>query len=205
MFHAKRDGKIAKFNKLIKQMAAGSKEAFKDFYNCYSSFIYSTAIRTTSYKPLVEDIVDDVLVKVWNSAPKQKHISNPYGWLYAVIINCAKDYFKTDKTFAEIFDVAVVDKGVKELEDPASFHSMLACLTEDEERVVKLHLEENYTFGKIALLERKSLSTISSVYYRAIDKVKYFLNKKKLINFNYYIKYTSLNDDVKDFFDLIFA
>ena len=82
---------------------------------------------------------------------------------------------------------------------------MLACLTEDEERVVKLHLEENYTFGEIALLERKSLSTISSVYYRAIDKVKYFLNKKKLINFNYYIKYTSLNDDVKDFFDLIFA
>ena len=74
MFHAKRDGKIAKFNKLIKQMAAGSKEAFKDFYNCYSGFIYSTAIRTTSYKPLVEDIVDDVLVK-YGTAPQNKNTS----------------------------------------------------------------------------------------------------------------------------------
>lgn len=181
MVHMKKDKAVKQFNALIKRIANGEKKAFEEFYNLFSGFIYSTATRMTRSQALIEDIVDDVSVKVWNSAAKQKYIENPFGWLYTVTVNCAKDRFKANRVYTEIFEVAVIDKGLTEFENTAAFHSMLACLDGDEERIVKLHLEESYTFKEIAQAERKSLSTVSSAYYRAINKVRLFLeeNSKK--------------------------
>lgn len=170
--------RVVQFNSLLFKIANGDEKALEELYNQFSGFIYSTAIRKTSSKAMIEEIVDDVVVKIWNAAPYQKYIDNPYGWIYAITLNSAKDHIKACKTYEEIFDVvAAEDDGIHMVEEEDSFCSMIACLDDDEERIVKLHLAEDYTFKEIARMEKKAVSTISSTYYRAIDKIRSQIEK----------------------------
>lgn len=178
----RKDISVKEFNNLIKRIACCDEKAFGELYNIFSGFIYTTAIRMTGARALVEEIVDDVMVKIWNSASQQKKIENPYGWLYTITVNSAKDRIKFNKSYTEIFDIPADDKNLKHLEDNDAFHSMLSCMNDDEERVVKLHLEYDYTFKEIAKMENKCVSTISSVYYRAIEKVRIMVNKNSKKN-----------------------
>lgn len=166
-----KDISVKEFNNLLKRIAKGDDNAFKKFYELFDKFIYSTAFRITSSKVIIEEVVDDVMVKIWNAAPNQNKIDNPFGWIYTITVNCAKDRLKSKKTYEEIFDIPDNDKNISDFEANESFHSMLACLSDEEERIVKLHLEEDYTFKEIARIEKSKPSTISSIYYKAIEKV----------------------------------
>ncbi len=78
-----------RFDELTSLMAKKDTKAFDLFYNEYGGFIYSVIKVVCKEKELTEEVVDDVLIKVWNLAHKLVHIENPEGWLYKVSRNTA--------------------------------------------------------------------------------------------------------------------
>ncbi len=90
------------FNTLLKKIYSGDKGSLEVFYNVYGKLIYVTARTVTKSSFLADEVVDDMLVKIWQYLPKKK-IKNPKGWLYILTINSAKDKIKKESQVHEIF------------------------------------------------------------------------------------------------------
>ena len=69
------------FNKLLRKISSGDKDSLEEFYNVYGKLIYITALTVAKSSYLADEIVNDMLVKIWKFLPKKK-IKNPKGWLY---------------------------------------------------------------------------------------------------------------------------
>ncbi len=165
------------FNKLINEIAQGKKEALEKFYLIYGKLIYSVAISVTKSTYLADEIVDDVLVKIWSNSPKIKNINNPNGWVYLVTLNCARDKFKTVKPCDKIYDLPQEDGNIENFITKDTFFSRISTLNEDEQQIMILRFIRDLSFKSIAKEINKSISTVSSIYYRALEKLKINLNK----------------------------
>ncbi|HIR39482.1 MAG TPA: RNA polymerase sigma factor [Candidatus Coproplasma stercoripullorum] len=171
----KKDGKeghAQKFNSLISKIAKGEKGAFEEFYGIFGKFIVLAAKTVTGEKEFLDEAVDDVLVKIWNAAPSMPHIKNPFGWLYTVAVNCAKDRRKSGRIYEDIGDIAVEDGGIAAVENSDSFTRLLSGLDDDERQIILMHICEDLSFKDIARALARPLSSVTSVYYRSLSKIR---------------------------------
>lgn len=166
-----------KFNILIKEIANGRKDAFESFYSVYGRLVYSVAVSVSKSSYLAEEIVDDVLFKIWQISSTLRNIENPIGWLYSVTANCAKDKIRINKQFSEIYDIPQNDKNIEEFLIKDTFLSNISSLSEEEQQIMILYFIQGLTFKLIADEINKPMSTVSSIYYRAINKLKQIINR----------------------------
>ena len=160
------------FNSLIKEIAKGKEAALKALYSAYGRYIYSVAYLVAKSDSLVDEIANDVLFKIWQYSSKFKKIESPLGWLYIVATNCAKDRLKAEKAFSEIYDIPQDDKNIEEFINNDTFLSDISSLDEEEKHIFILKFIQDLTWESIAKIVDKPLSTVSSIYYRALKKLK---------------------------------
>lgn len=158
------------FNRLIGKIAVKDEKALEALYDIYGKLIYVTAMTVTKSTFKADEIVDDVLVKIWKNADKLPKIKNPEGWLYSITVNCAKDKIKCEKQYVELFDLQE-DGSVGDYPED-DFYNKISTLDETEQEIMILKFVDDLTFKKIAKAMGKPLSTITSVYYRALEKLK---------------------------------
>lgn len=160
------------FNSLVEKIAQGDNNALENFYTIYGKLIYSVALSVSKSSYLAEEIVNDILVKICQLAPTLYKINNPIGWLYSITSNLAKDRIKTEKPIIRIYDIPQNDNNIDRVFAKDSFYYYIALLTEDEQQIMILRFIQDLSFKMISKEINKSLSTVSSTYYRAIDKLK---------------------------------
>ena len=158
------------FNRLLGKIAVKDEKALEALYDIYGKLIYVTAMTVTKSTFKADEIVDDVLVKIWKNADKLPKIKNPEGWLYSITVNCAKDKIKCEKQYVELFDLQE-DGSVGDYPED-DFYNKISTLDETEQEIMILKFVDDLTFKKIAKAMGKPLSTITSVYYRALEKLK---------------------------------
>ena len=163
------------FNILLKKISQDEKQALDDFYTEYGKLIYSIAMSVSKSPYLADEIVNDVLTKIWLSSKSLKNIDRPIGWLYTVAKHCAIDRVKKEKQTYEIFDMPQDDRNIDELVTADSFYFYISRLSEEEQQIFILHFIQNLPFKMIAKEISRPLSTVTSIYYRAIEKVRPFL------------------------------
>ena len=162
------------FNNLLKKISQGEKQALDDFYLAYGKMIYSIALSISKSQDLADEIVNDVLAKIWISAKTQTNIDKPIGWLNKVTKNCAIDRIKREEQLYEIFDVLQDDNNLEKLETDDAFYFYISRLNEEEQQVFILRFVQRLTFIQIAKELKRPLSTVSSIYYRALEKLRPF-------------------------------
>lgn len=163
---------VKTFNVLIKKIAQKDKNSLEVFYKIYGCTIYYTAKTVVQDSFKADEVVDDVLLKLWNLPPSTKKIKNPLGWLYLITVNCAKDKIKYEKTYDEIFDIAANDNQIDEIIDEDAFYNDIAGLNELEQQILILKFISDLTLVQISKIIKKSQGYVSATYYRALDKIK---------------------------------
>jgi len=77
---------------LVRQVAQGDEQALSELYDRYSRLVYATGVRLLGDAHLAEDLVQEVFIKVWQSAasfdPSRARFAT---WLYRVTCNRAVD------------------------------------------------------------------------------------------------------------------
>ena len=159
------------FNKLIKRMARRDENALEEFYRIYGRLIYATAITALKSSVSADEVVDDLLIKIWKTADKLTKISNPEGWLYVLTVNSAKDKLKSEKQYAPLYDLKE-DAVTAEIQTDGDFYIQISNLNETEQEIMIMRFVEDLSFERIAREMEKPLSTITSTYYRALEKLK---------------------------------
>ncbi|MDE6411339.1 MAG: sigma-70 family RNA polymerase sigma factor [Clostridia bacterium] len=162
---------IKEFNHLIRKISLGDSNALEQFYKIYGRLIYISAFTITKSPYLADEVTDDILLKVWLNAKKLKKIKNVKGWLYTITVNCAKDKLRSESQ-ASISVGKEIHNPFEELMDKDEFLYDIACLNETEQKIVVFRLVEDMTFNDIAKIFKIPLSSVTSNYYRSLEKIK---------------------------------
>lgn len=164
--------KTEKFNKLMSEIASGSKSALKHFYKEYGKLIYIAAYSVFRNKPQSDEVVNDILLKIWRLSANIKDVYNPEGWLYKITTNAAKDKLRNDK-YCELEDnLSYIDNNFAKIESKDSFYSMISSLDDFEQQIMQLRFIDDFTFKEIAEILERPLSSITSTYYGALKKLE---------------------------------
>lgn len=162
------------FRKLISRIANKEKSALEEFYNLYGRLIQSVALATTRDAFMADEVVNDILLKIWQQAPDIKGIKRPRSWIYTITANHAKNLVKKTKEYIEIFDIdiPVSIKEVDEIHDESAFIYRLRNLNEKEQQIMILRFVEDMTFKEIAYEMKEPMGNITITYYRALEKIR---------------------------------
>jgi len=82
---------------LIKQCQSGDASAFEALLEHYYEHIYAIAFRWCQDPSNAQDITQLVCMKLSKSIHKFRFESSFITWLYPLVINCAKDFYKSPK------------------------------------------------------------------------------------------------------------
>lgn len=159
------------FNKLIKRIAVKDDKALEELYGIYGKLIYATALTISKSSVAADEIVDDILVKIWNYAGKLPKINNPGSYLYVLTANCARDRIKSEKQFVALFDLKE-DEIQADIQPDDDFYAKISILNDMEQEIMIFKFVHDLTFERISKEMKKPLSTITSTYYRALEKLK---------------------------------
>lgn len=166
-----------KFNNLLKQIGRKNKRALKTLYEKYGKFIYFSAFSVCKSSAISDEVVNDVLLKVWQLATTTKlEIESPEGWLYKISVNLAKNRIER-----QVFpmDENIVDNNdeTEQFIESDSFYRYIEDLSEEEQAIFVARFVQDMKFEDIAIMLELPLSSLTTKYYRALEKIKKKLKK----------------------------
>lgn len=168
-----------KFNKILKQIGQGKERALKLLYDCYGKFIYFSALSACKSTTIADEVVNDVLLKIWQlAATKKIEVEHPEGWLYKISVNTAKN--KLSREVLPLTENIVDTKDeIGKLLDEQAFYYYIEDLSEEEQAIFIARFIQDLKFDDIAVMLDIPLSTITARYYRALHKIKKKIEKIK--------------------------
>lgn len=160
------------FKKLMKVIKREPEKGLRQFYETYARIIHITAQVICRSTDKANEVVNDVLVKIWKLAQNSEDIDNPEGWIYIITANTAKDAMRERYVFPLEENMEADEDKIQEVLDRDSFYWMIKNLSEIEQTIMIHKFVLQYTFQEIADELDKPLTTVTSIYYRALDKIK---------------------------------
>ncbi len=166
------------FNKLLSQIAKGKKRALETFYAIYGKLIYSAAYSICQDAEIANEVVNDVLVKVWNVASHIK-VKRPEGWLYVIAVNAAKSALRPKDLPLNDKSIRVAAKdSLEEVLSLDSFFSIISPLSEEEKEIFTYRFVQDMKLKDIAEMMGMSKNTLASKLRRALQKLKQKIKRK---------------------------
>jgi RNA polymerase sigma-70 factor (ECF subfamily) len=167
---------------------SGSDAAFSELVRRYIKSIYNFVYRLCGNASDVEDISQEVFVKVWKNLKKYRVGESVRAWIFTIARNTTIDWLRKRKNFvfsdfenaegenpltATLADASpLADEIFAEREDRAVLESALAQLSFAHREVLLLHYMEGLTFDEIGKILQHPLHTVKSRHQRALLKLR---------------------------------
>ncbi len=169
----KHEDDIVKFNRIIGVIKEDTNKGTEIFFNEYAKLIKQFVYKLTRDEFVVNEILNDILIKVWLIAEKLDYIKNPFSWLCVVTKNRTRDVLRRIKPTCELEDYIIGDRtdfqdGIEEY----VFYELIEDLKLLEQEIVIKRLIEKYTFEELGVMFNMPKSTASSTYYRSLGKLR---------------------------------
>jgi len=171
---------------LLRDLKAGSLPAFNQLYMFYSPALYAHLLKFLKSPELVEEVLQEVFVKLWNLRTEIEPDRGFKTFLYTISSNLAINLIKKinrDKALqAEVWDSSIsyylhseeklLDKERLEIVDRA-----IATLTPKRREILHFCKVEGRSYKEVAELLGISVSTVSNQLVNAIHDIRRFIVK----------------------------
>lgn len=172
---------------LITQTAKGDEKAFTQLIRKYQQVVFSTIYRYTGYYDCVEDLAQEIFVKVWRNADKFQGKSKFSTWLYRIVVNHCLNYNSKHKidpiSLDELTKQGTVPDSLKvqsDREKQQKIEQVKKAVSElpDRQRIalVLAHYEHK-SHEEISEIMHVSVSSVHSLIFRARHALKKKLRK----------------------------
>ena len=141
---------------------------FDSIYEEYFDRIYYKVVSVVKNQSDAEDICQDTFISVYKNLEKFREESNIYTWIYRIAINKTYDFFKKRKLEFEINDDVLSLPEDINFDSKVILEEKLKLLEEKEREIVVLKDIYGYKLKEIAEIKNMNLSTVKSVYYKAL-------------------------------------
>lgn len=159
-------------------------EAFQRFADAHFNHLYQTAYRLTGTQADAEDLVQDVLIKIYPMEDEWRHLESPQAWLRRVMTNLHID--KCRNKSASILRNAQDDEALYALPDENErpdetaerddqrqrLTQALNTLDSEQKSLVILHLVEGHTLDSLTDVFQLPLGTLKSRLHRSKAQLK---------------------------------
>jgi RNA polymerase sigma-70 factor (ECF subfamily) len=180
---------------IIRLIIKGDSDLYSEIIDRYSSKVYSTAYSYTHSQEEAEDLVQDILIKTYNSLSGFKADAKFSTWLYRIAVNTCIDWSRRKKSKVimtaigfedtDILDIMVSDKaGPEELllqqENKEVIRNAVDDLPEIYKTVLILYYFEELQVQEICNILDTPRKTVETRLYRAKKLLKSILRQELL-------------------------
>ncbi len=161
--------------KYIDKLIQKDEEAFEYIYALTKKGVYIIIYNVVKDHSVVQDVMQDVYLKMLNSMHLYKKKTNFYNWLLMIAKNQAIDYYRKEKKIVHMDENDFQEQFSSNEENPDEknrFESLLSVLSEDERQIILLKIVDNMKHKDIASLLDMPLGTVLWMYQEALKKMK---------------------------------
>ncbi|WP_427169809.1 RNA polymerase sigma factor [Fusobacterium nucleatum] len=141
---------------------------FDNIYEEYFDRVYYKVLSVVKNSDDAEDICQETFISVYKNLSKFREESNIYTWIYRIAINKTYDFFKKRKLEFEINDEVLSLPEDINFDTKVILEEKLKLISEKEKEIVILKDIYGYKLKEIAEIKNMNLSTVKSVYYKAL-------------------------------------
>ena len=141
---------------------------FDNIYEEYFDRVYYKVLSVVKNDDDAEDICQETFISVYKNLSKFREESNIYTWIYRIAINKTYDFFKKRKIEFEINDDVLSLPEDINFDTKIILQEKLKLISEKEREIVILKDIYGYKLKEIAEMKSMNLSTVKSVYYKAL-------------------------------------
>ena len=141
---------------------------FDNIYEEYFDRVYYKVLSVVKNDDDAEDICQETFISVYKNLSKFREESNIYTWIYRIAINKTYDFFKKRKVEFEINDDVLSLPEDINFDTKVILQEKLKLISEKEREIVILKDIYGYKLKEIAEMKDMNLSTVKSVYYKAL-------------------------------------
>ena len=170
------DSQSASLEELLIRSRDGDGDAFAEVYGKTRAAVYAMTLSYLKNAADAEDATQETFVRIWQSKADYKPQGTPMAWILTVARNLALMTLRQRARSADISEeewrAIPADAPRVTAEDRIVLDNALGKLSDDERRVVMLHVSSGLKHREIAKLLEMPLSTVLSKYSRAIKKLQ---------------------------------
>ena len=141
---------------------------FDNIYEEYFDRVYYKVLSVVKNDDDAEDICQETFISVYKNLSKFREESNIYTWIYRIAINKTYDFFKKRELEFEINDDVLSLPEDVNFDTKVILEEKLKLISEKEKEIVVLKDIYGYKLKEIAEMKNMNLSTVKSVYYKAL-------------------------------------
>ena len=141
---------------------------FDNIYEEYFDRVYYKVLSVVKNDDDAEDICQETFISVYKNLSKFREESNIYTWIYRIAINKTYDFFKKRKLEFEINDDVLSLPEDINFDTKVILEEKLKLISDKEREIVVLKDIYGYKLKEIAEMKNMNLSTVKSVYYKAL-------------------------------------
>lgn len=141
---------------------------FDNLFEEYFDKVYYKVLTIVKNSSDAEDISQEVFISVYKNLNKFRDESNIYTWIYRIAINKTYDFFKRKKIEFEINEEVLLIPDELNSDTKLILEEKLKLISDKEKEIVILKDIYGYKLKEIAEMKNINLSTIKSIYYKAL-------------------------------------
>lgn len=161
----------------IKLAAKGDEQAFEQLVQKYQQAVFNTIYRYTGNRDDVQDLAQEIFLKVWRNAGKFKGKSKFSTWLYRIVVNHCINYRRKTKhhhvSLDEMTEKGETPESLKvepDWEQRKKVEHVRKAIDElpDRQRMALILSQfEDKSYKEVAEIMKVSLSAVESLIFRA--------------------------------------
>lgn len=183
-------------NNLVKKCKNGDEEAFRVLIDKYKADAVNVAYQMTNDPELAEDIAQEAFIRVYKYIGNFKGESKFFTWLYKIILNLCRDYFRRqpDQNFLSLEEPPVSsilrrqipdlvenpEKQMEKKELQRMIKEALDTLSFEHRQVIVLKDLQGFTYREIAEIVDIPLGTVKSRLNTARKRLQADLVEKEI-------------------------
>jgi RNA polymerase sigma factor (sigma-70 family) len=172
---------------LVALIAKGDEGAFEELVQKYQQAVFNTVYRYIGNQDDVQDLAQEIFIKVWRNAGKFKGKSKFSTWLYRIVVNHCISYRRKNRhkhvSLDELTEQGPVPESLRvepDWEQKRKAELVRKAVDELPERqrmALVLAQFEDKSYKEIAEIMDVSLSSVESLIFRARNALKLKLAK----------------------------
>jgi RNA polymerase sigma-70 factor (family 1) len=163
------------------QIEKSNQRAFEDLYRLFFSRLFNFSMLYVHTKEAAEEIVNDIMIKVWNKRDDISSIENLETYLFVAVRNHSLNYLQKyshyhiaiepESGMAEVVNIHNPEKELEWKEINSKLHMAVEQLPDQCRTFFKLIKEEGFKYKQVAEILGLSPRTIETQLFRAIKKL----------------------------------
>ena len=145
---------------------------FDEIYDEYFDRVYYKIFSSVKNPEDAEDIAQEVFISVYKNLHKFRADSKIYTWIYGIAINKTYDFFRKKKIDLELNEEILNIADNEDLNGSMIVEENLKKLSKEEREIVVLKDVYGYKLREISKLKDRNISTIKSIYYKALKNLE---------------------------------